>query len=110
MNILQKVFRRAANIFINLSRSEYGSNYSSENSFVFSASLGSSKYDYLRTKMPEIYEDIRQRVNNAKHASTAAASSSPSPAEEIKKYKELLDMGIITQDEFDSKKKQLLNL
>ena len=33
-----------------------------------------------------------------------------SPAEELKKMKELLDMGIITQEEFDSKKKQLLGL
>lgn len=30
--------------------------------------------------------------------------------EEIKKYKELLDMGIVTQDEFDIKKKQLLEI
>ena len=33
-----------------------------------------------------------------------------SPVEELKKYKELLDMGIITQEEFDIKKKQLLGL
>ena len=33
-----------------------------------------------------------------------------SPADEIKKYKELLDMGAITQEEFEAKKKQLLNL
>ena len=32
------------------------------------------------------------------------------PYEEIKKLKELLDMGIITQEEFDKKKKELLNL
>lgn len=31
-------------------------------------------------------------------------------AEEIKKFKELLDEGIITQEEFDTKKKQLLGL
>lgn len=30
--------------------------------------------------------------------------------EELKKYKELLDAGIITQEEFDNKKKQLLDL
>ena len=30
--------------------------------------------------------------------------------EELKKYKELLDMGAITQEEFDAKKQQLLNL
>ena len=33
-----------------------------------------------------------------------------SNADELKKYKELLDMGAITQEEFDAKKKELLNL
>lgn len=33
-----------------------------------------------------------------------------SNAEEIKKFKELLDMGAITQEEFDAKKKELLGL
>ena len=33
-----------------------------------------------------------------------------SNADELKKYKELLDGGIITQEEFDAKKKQLLGL
>ena len=33
-----------------------------------------------------------------------------SNADELRKYKELLDMGIITQEEFDAKKKQLLGL
>jgi len=31
-----------------------------------------------------------------------------SPADEIRKYKELLDDGVITQEEFEQKKKQLL--
>lgn len=35
---------------------------------------------------------------------------SVSVPDEIRKYKELLDEGIITQEEFDAKKKQLLNL
>lgn len=38
------------------------------------------------------------------------ANSTSSNIEEIKKYKELLDMGIITQAEFDVKKKELLGL
>ena len=33
-----------------------------------------------------------------------------SEADELRKYKELLDMGAITQEEFDAKKKELLNL
>jgi len=36
--------------------------------------------------------------------------ASKSGAEELKKYKELLDTGVITQEEFDAKKKQLLDL
>ena len=36
--------------------------------------------------------------------------ASASKADELKKYKELLDSGVITQEEFDAKKKQLLNL
>lgn len=33
-----------------------------------------------------------------------------SDADELKKYKDLLDNGVITQEEFDAKKKQLLGL
>ena len=33
-----------------------------------------------------------------------------SQAEELKKYKELLDMGVLSQEEFEAKKKQLLGL
>ena len=40
----------------------------------------------------------------------APAASGTSAADEIRKYKELLDEGIITQEEFDAKKKQLLGL
>lgn len=37
-------------------------------------------------------------------------SGAVSAADELKKFKELLDMGAITQEEFDAKKKQLLGL
>ena len=36
--------------------------------------------------------------------------NSTSPADELIKYKQLLDMGALTQEEFDKKKKELLNL
>lgn len=38
------------------------------------------------------------------------ANNKPSPIEEIKAYKELFDEGIITQEEFDAKKKALLDI
>ena len=52
------------------------------------------------------------RQGKTKTVETAAAPTiaSTSNADEIKKYKELLDMGVITQEEFDAKKKQLLGL
>jgi len=40
----------------------------------------------------------------------ANVGSAISSADELKKFKELLDYGIITQEEFDAKKKQLLGL
>ena len=39
-----------------------------------------------------------------------AAEVQMGAAQELKKYKELLDAGVITQEEFDAKKKQLLGL
>ena len=39
-----------------------------------------------------------------------AAGASHSPADEIKKYKELLDMGAITKEEYEAKKAKLLDL
>lgn len=47
------------------------------------------------------------KVAENKPVQTAVALSA---ADEIKKFKELLDSGIITQEEFDAKKKQLLGL
>ncbi|EFB62842.1 hypothetical protein HMPREF9209_0311 [Lactobacillus gasseri 224-1] len=38
------------------------------------------------------------------------SSPAADPLDEIKKLKGLLDMGAITPEEFDAKKKQLLNL
>ena len=43
-------------------------------------------------------------------AQSATVIQQTSAADELKKFKELLDCGIITQEEFDAKKKQLLGL
>ena len=52
----------------------------------------------------------KEEYESAKNANNTPAIQAPSPAEELKKFKELLDAGIITQEEFDAKKKQLLGL
>lgn len=46
----------------------------------------------------------------AAQASAPALSAAPSAADELMKFKQLLDAGAITQEEFDAKKKQLLGL
>ncbi len=47
-------------------------------------------------------------INRSKNQGTVVQQVSP--AEELKKFKELLDMGAISQEEFDAKKKQILGL
>ena len=64
-----------------------------------------TEYNDAARKMKDYIEAELQR-------SPAEAPPTPqiSAAEEIKKFKELLDSGIITQEEFDAKKKQLLGI
>ncbi|MEO1770277.1 SHOCT domain-containing protein [Candidatus Enterococcus ferrettii] len=48
---------------------------------------------------------------NSNGANEAALNiSAPSAADEIRKFKELLDEGIITEEDFETKKKELMNL
>lgn len=51
-----------------------------------------------------------ETVVSSEVIANAAASPNRSGADELRKYKDLLDDGIITQEEFDAKKKQLLGL
>ena len=59
-----------------------------------------------------VLTEIRAAFENYKDniGTEAAGSAALSAADELKKFKELLDSGVITQEEFDAKKKQLLNL
>ena len=60
----------------------------------------------------EVVEFINQKIREVKAGTKTAPTviQQISAADELKKFKELLDMGIITQEEFDAKKKQLLGL
>lgn len=51
-----------------------------------------------------------ERQSREKMVTTTKQEAPQSNADELKKYKELMDSGIITQEEFDAKKKQLLGL
>lgn len=51
---------------------------------------------------------IRHMVDEAHLENVATAATTPDPADQIRKLAGLLTDGIITQEEFDAKKKQLL--
>lgn len=55
-------------------------------------------------------EPTKVKENNEQPVSATQSSPAADPLDEIKKLKGLLDIGAITQEEFDAKKKQLLDL
>ena len=55
-------------------------------------------------------KQLEKKAAAMKDQAEQKASTTISEADEIKKFKDLLDSGIITQEEFDAKKKQLLGL
>lgn len=81
-------------------------NFFSENSFPFESSNISNR------EIEKVVSYVKDQVDKIRSAptSTPTVIQAQSPADELKKFKELLDMGVITQDEFDQKKKQLLSL
>lgn len=60
----------------------------------------------------EIHTEISKLINNRqmKNKQTTTIINNASNADELKKYKNLLDNGTITKEEFEAKKKQLLGL
>lgn len=66
---------------------------------------------YVNPKdVDEVYSTILELLTDLKNDADNNDKSSMSTIEEIKKYKELLDNEIITKEEFEAKKKQLLGI
>lgn len=82
------------------------SNFFNENTFTFNPELNE--------QMGYVADYVKQQIDLCKKAKSAPDQATviqqTSAADELKKFKELLDMGVITQEEFDAKKKQLLGL
>ncbi|MCR5460888.1 MAG: M48 family metalloprotease [Acetatifactor sp.] len=76
-----------------------------------SSSDGESKplFDFSKITSPFMKKKEDEPAHTAE-APASAPADGVDIAAEIRKYKALLDDGIITQEEFDAKKKQLLNL
>ena len=78
------------------------------NSLSVSTSSGRITF-YLLGNIEELNSAITNLLFNRQETSKNI-DSNISKTDELKKYKDLLDSGIITQEEFDAKKKQLLGL
>lgn len=80
-----------------------------------SVSTSSGRISFLVIKnSSEIYEILNQllieRQSQKKDENITRIEAKSDEADQLKKYKDLLDSGVITQEEFDQKKKQLLGL
>ena len=84
------------------------------NKIVVATSSGKIKFSFIENSQSvreEILQLLMLRQDEKKVESTPIEPVTKiSDADELKKYKELLDSGIITQEEFDIKKKQILGL
>lgn len=80
---------------------------------IVSTSSGKIKF-YGISNQEEVHKAITdllmERQNNPKPTTQIKQEIQQSNADELAKFKDLLDKGIITQEEFDAKKKQLLGL
>ena len=66
---------------------------------------------WLLANRDEVHSALTKVINEVQVEKVHQANPAmQSDAEELKKFKELLDSGVITQEEFDAKKKQLLGL
>lgn len=64
----------------------------------------------LNEKAEEIVNYINKKIKEARTPKSTVAIQETSPADEILKYKQLLDSGIISQEDFEKKKKELLGI
>ena len=76
---------------------------------------GAIKFKFIKNRVAihsAISKILVERQGKAKPVTTTTIKQEvpQSNADELKKYKELLDSGVISQEEFDAKKQQLLGL
>lgn len=74
-----------------------------------SVASSSGKISFCAIKnRDEIHKAISDLLISRQNKPLAGENNKGSNADELKKYKELLDSGVISQEEFETKKNQLL--
>ena len=76
----------------------------------FNVAVGILEVENIYRLLHETWDNVRVSKSNVNNNRITISNDVKSPVEEIKEYKELLDMGIISKEEFEKKKKELLNL
>ncbi len=102
-------FREPGRITDGYMEFEYPGSRSGNNSGAYSSENAISFIKKDLDKMKEIYNYVDGKIREYKNKGNGTVQQLSS-ADELKKFKELLDAGIITQAEFDAKKKELLGI
>lgn len=76
----------------------------------FNVGLDKKSAKAINAKAVELLHSLKDNKSEAAPAADAPAQQAVSAADEILKFKQLLDAGVITQEEFNAKKAQLLGL
>lgn len=87
-----------------------GHNTQKQGGGLFAGTNNDNRFTFYNKFLPDmlkINDYIQAKINNP--ATDAIVATNDNVAE-LKKYKQLLDDGVITQEDFDAKKKQLLGL
>ncbi|KRN75641.1 hypothetical protein IV73_GL000130 [Weissella kandleri] len=71
--------------------------------------LGPVQKNAVQKEMELFKSALRDSLNEVENTEQQDTKSSDNTAEDILKYKDLLDKGILTQEEFDKQKQKLLN-
>ena len=81
-------------------------------SIAVTTSSGAIKFAMMKNRndIHEIMSKLLVERQNKTAQVTEKPASVGSNADELRKYKDLLDAGVITQEEFEAKKKQILGL
>lgn len=77
-------------------------NFNSENSWTY--------YDYQNDNAKKIIEFVRSKMKQTKAPHAQTVVNQLSSADELLKWKQLYDSGVITEEEFNKKKRELLNM
>lgn len=101
--------------FIKLQNSRYENDSEEDVLFFFGSGSETKKearqlYEFIKKKVNDINEVLKTSIPVNEASVIAQKAPASSTADEILKFKQLLDMGAISPEEYDAKKKQLLGL